>query len=161
MNNRQKTGLYYPIKSKEIREWKGAEKLKNTLKLYFPCYQEKKQKCLPFTLKYHQTYLTSATYPFQDQNDKFPHSETFYHFYLLIIVSNSWLISTGAARWIRKGRTRYKMSFVHQKWTQMPKSSHPEIAGTVAGVGCLRTNTQGSPWWGIYNSLLHTLVSGI
>lgn len=47
MNNRQKTGLYYPIKSKEIREWKGAEKLKNTLKLYFPCYQEKGETKMP------------------------------------------------------------------------------------------------------------------
>ena len=25
----------------------------------------------------------------------------------------------------------------------------------------LRTNTQGSPRWGIYKSLMHTLVSGI
>lgn len=67
-------------------------------------------------------------------------SEAFHHFYPQLTVSYSWLISTGVAMWSRKGRTRYKMSFVHRKWIQMPKGSHPQRVGTLAEIGCRKDN---------------------
>lgn len=131
-----------PEKERELRE-----KLENTLKLYFLCSKKRKnkQKCLPFTLKKnHKAYLISAGYTFQDHNIKFPLLEAFHHLYLKLIFSYSWLISTRAALEIRMERTRYKMTFVHQKWSRTPKCSHTHIYSRHTGRGHLTIHTDGA-----------------
>lgn len=144
-NRRQKSGLYYPIKSKETRERKGAEReIGKHFKAVFSLFQkeEKQTKMSSIHSKInHKAYLISAGYTFQDHNIKFPLLEAFHHLYLKLIFSYSWLISTRAALEIRMERTRYKMTFVHQKWSRTPKCSHTHIYSRHTGRGHLTIHT--------------------